>query len=103
MTRHGEVIRVGVEGTGSYGAGLSRHLLRVGVEVLEVCRHDRQRRRMKGKSDTIDAENAARAALAMDMVATPKTGTGSVEAIRVLPCASLLAAAVGSPLAGPDC
>ena len=84
MARHGEVLRVGIEGTGSYGAGLSRHLLRVGVEVLEVCRHDRQRRRMKGKSDTIDAENAARATLAMDMVASPKTGTGSIEAIRAL-------------------
>jgi transposase len=84
MARHGDVVRVGIEGTGSYGAGLSRHLLRVGMEVLEVCRHDRQRRRMKGKSDTIDAENAARAALARDMVAIPKTGTGSIEAIRAL-------------------
>jgi transposase len=84
MTRHGEVVRVGIEGTGSYGAGLSRYLMRVGVEVLEVCRHDRQRRRMKGKSDPVDAENAARATLAMDMVATPKMGNGSIEAIRAL-------------------
>lgn len=84
MARHGEIDRVGIEGTGSYGAGLAKHLARVGVEVLEVCRHDRQRRRMKGKSDTVDAEAAARAALARDMVATPKTGTGSIEAIRAL-------------------
>ncbi|MDO9173373.1 MAG: IS110 family transposase, partial [Actinomycetota bacterium] len=76
--------RVGIEGTGSYGAGLSRHFTRAGVEVLEVCRHDRQRRRMKGKSDTVDAEAAARAALARDMVSTPKTGVGRVEAIRAL-------------------
>lgn len=84
MARHGEIDRVGIEGTGSYGAGLSRHFARLGVEVLEVCRHDRQRRRMKGKSDTVDAEAAARAALARDMVATPKTADGSVEAIRAL-------------------
>lgn len=84
MARHGQIERVGIEGTGSYGAGLSRHFTSVGVEVLEVCRHDRQRRRMKGKSDTVDAEAAARAALARDMVATPKTGTGSIEAIRAL-------------------
>lgn len=84
MTRHGELDRVGIEGTGSYGAGLARHFTRAGVEVLEVCRHDRQRRRMKGKSDPVDAEAAARAALARDMVAVPKTGTGSIEAIRAL-------------------
>ena len=84
MARHGEIDRVGIEGTASYGAGLSRHLMRAGIEVLEVCRHDRQRRRMKGKSDTVDAEAAARAALARDMVATPKSGTGRVEAIRAL-------------------
>jgi transposase len=84
MGRHGELDRVGIEGTGSYGAGLARHFVRAGVEVLEVCRHDRQRRRMKGKSDPVDAEAAARAALARDMVATPKAGTGSIEAIRAL-------------------
>lgn len=84
MARHGEIDRVGIEGTGSYGAGLAKHFARAGIEVLEVCRHDRQRRRMKGKSDTADAEAAARAALARDMVATPKTGTGSIEAIRAL-------------------
>jgi transposase len=84
MSGFGVIDRVGIEGTGSYGAGLSRHFARAGVEVLEVCRHDRQRRRMKGKSDTVDAEAAARAALARDMVAVPKSGTGSVEAIRAL-------------------
>jgi transposase len=81
MARHGDIERVGVEGTGSYGAGLSRYFTRAGVEVLEVCRYDRQRRRMKGKSDSADAEAAA---LARDMVATPKAGTGSIEAIRAL-------------------
>jgi transposase len=84
MSSFGVIDRVGIEGTGSYGAGLSRHFAREGIEVLEVCRHDRQRRRMKGKSDSIDAEAAARAALARDMVAIPKSGTGNVEAIRAL-------------------
>ena len=59
----GELERVGVEGTGAYGAGLARHLGREGVEVVEVNRPNRQMRRRRGKSDTVDAEAAARAAL----------------------------------------
>jgi len=54
---------VGVEGTGSYGAGLARFLARAGVAVIEVDRHNRQARRRQGKSDPIDAVEAARAAL----------------------------------------
>ena len=57
------VARVGVEGTGSYGAGLARHLRRSGVEVVEVDRPNRQSRRRTGKSDPADAIEAARAAL----------------------------------------
>src|ERR1019366_9359618 len=53
----GEVGKVGVEGTGSYGAGLARFLARAGVEVIEVDRHNRQARRRQGKS----RHNAARA------------------------------------------
>jgi transposase len=53
---------VGVEGTGSYGAGLGRYLRRVGVEVVEVDRPNRQLRRRAGKSDPVDAVEAARAA-----------------------------------------
>ncbi len=59
----GPVIRVGVEGTGSYGVGLSRYLRREGIEVVEVDRPNRQMRRRLGKSDPIDAISAARAAL----------------------------------------
>ena len=59
----GLVVRVGVEGTGSYGVGLARHLHREGVVVVEVDRQNRQIRRKLGKSDPIDAEAAARAAL----------------------------------------
>jgi transposase len=83
LTSHGQVIRVGVEGTGTYGAGLTRLLLGDGVEVVEIDRPNRQRRRREGKSDPIDAVAAARAALAGDG-ATPKNRSGSVEAIRAL-------------------
>jgi transposase len=58
---HGEVVVVGVEGTGSYGAGLARHLQREGVAVLEVDRPNRQRRRRQGKTDPHDTVTAARA------------------------------------------
>ena len=84
LRRHGAVARVGVEGTGSYGAGLARYLAAAGVEVIEVDRPDRRTRRRRGKSDPIDAEAAARAVLAGTAAGTPKTRTGPVEAIRVL-------------------
>jgi transposase len=76
----GPLARVGVEGTGSYGAGLTRHLTAVSVRVVEVTRPDRADRRKRGKTDTLDAVNAARAAL----TGTPKTRDGIVESIRVL-------------------
>ena len=80
----GEVVLVGVEGTGSYGAGLARDLETVGGAVVEVDRPNRQRRRRAGKSDTHDAISAARAAFAGDALGVPKTRDGNVEAIRVL-------------------
>ena len=80
----GAVCRVGVEGTGSYGAGLTRHLAAAGVEVVEVNRPNRQTRRRRGKTDTVDAEAAARAALSGEAAAVPKSGDGCVEAIRTL-------------------
>ncbi|WP_298805734.1 IS110 family transposase [uncultured Pseudokineococcus sp.] len=79
------VVRIGVEGTGTYGAGLARYLRDVaGVEVVEVDRPDRRTRRFAGKSDPIDAEAAARAALNGHAAGTPKLRTGPVEAIRAL-------------------
>lgn len=81
---HGRVVRIGIEGTGSYGAGLARYLSGEGVAVVEVNRPDRQRRRRHGKSDTVDAEAAARAALNGDACGTPKAGGGPVESVRVL-------------------
>jgi transposase len=80
----GELLRVGVEGTGSYGAGVARHLRADGVEVVEVDRPDRKTRRAKGKSDPIDAIAAARAVQAGEATGVPKTRTGVVEAIRAL-------------------
>jgi transposase len=80
----GRVIKVGVEGTGTYGAGLARHLAAEGVELVEVDRPDRRTRRARGKSDPIDAVAAARAALSGQACGTPKVRTGPVEAIRAL-------------------
>ena len=74
----------GVEGTGSYGAGLTRQLRLAGAQVIEVNRPDRALRHRLGKSDSIDAEAAARAVLAGIATATPKHGDAKVEMIRIL-------------------
>ena len=84
LEAHGPVLGVGVEGTGSYGAGIARFLQSCDVTVHEVTRPDRSTRRRVGKSDTIDAEAAARAVLAGRALATPKSRDGAVEAVRVL-------------------
>jgi transposase len=80
----GRVVKVGVEGTGSYGAGLAALLRERGVQVVEVDRPDRRARRRKGKSDPLDAVASARAALSGEADGTPKSRSGPVEAIRVL-------------------
>jgi transposase len=72
MRVHGEVIRVGVEQTGSYGAGLTRHLALAGVPVLEVTGPDPAIRRAKGKDDTLDAISAAKAALSGQRISVAK-------------------------------
>jgi transposase len=84
LVSFGTVTRVGIEGTGSYGAGLSRHLRTAGLEVIEVIRPNRQVRRMSGKSDPIDAFAAAVTALAESRHSLPKSADGPVEAIRYL-------------------
>jgi transposase len=81
---HGAIDRIGVEGTGMYGAGLTRMLTARGVTVVEVDRPDRKARRFQGKSDPLDAYAAARAAQSGRAAGTPKTGTGNVEMIRML-------------------
>ncbi len=80
----GDLERIGVEGTGAYGAGLARFLQRAGVEVIEVDRPNRQERRRHGKSDELDAVEAARAALGGRCRAVAKTGDGAMEAMRAL-------------------
>lgn len=80
----GLLVRVGVEGTGVYGAGLARHLHAAGIDVVEVDRPDRKTRRRQGKSDPVDAEAAARAALAERATGIPKHRDGRVEALRAL-------------------
>jgi transposase len=80
----GTVRRAGVEGTGSYGAGLTRVLRLEGIEVIEVTRAARVGRRHVGKNDPRDAEAAARSVLSGQAAAQPKSRDGAVEAIRVL-------------------
>ncbi len=80
----GTVCLVGTQGTGSYGAGLSRHITGAGIRVVEVDRSDRQDRRRAGKSDPLDAVSAARAAQSGRACGAPKGRDGAVEAIRAL-------------------
>ncbi|MCE5203616.1 MAG: IS110 family transposase [Coriobacteriales bacterium] len=84
LRSHGDLVSVGVEGTGSYGAGLCRHLFSQGVDVIEVDRPDRRMRRRRGKSDPVDAEAAARSVLAGTAMGSPKDRSGLVESIRTL-------------------
>jgi transposase len=84
MGEFGTVALVGIEGTGSYGAGLARHMAAAGIRVVEVDRSDRQDRRRQGKSDPLDAVSAARAAQSGRARGAPKGRDGTVEAIRAL-------------------
>jgi len=80
----GVIEAVGIEGTGAWGAGVSRYFAAAGYRVVEVDRPDRKTRRQRGKSDPIDAEAAARAVQSGTAAGTPKTRSGRVEAIRAL-------------------
>ena len=84
MRSAGTLGRVGVEGTGSYGAGICRQLSAAGVEVVEVNRPDRAQRRRRGKSDVVDAAAAAEAARTGNRTAIPKSRDGQVESVRAL-------------------
>lgn len=88
----GTIDKVGVEGTGSYGAGIARHLTGKGITVIEVDRPNRQARHRAGKSDAVDAIAAARAVLSGTATGTPKTRDGNIEAVRVLSVARRSAA-----------
>ncbi len=84
LRQHGQLAKVGVEGTGSYGAALARHLAGNDVEVIEVARPNRQVRRRFGKTDVVDAIAAARAVLSGEATGVPKSHHGPVEALRTL-------------------
>jgi transposase len=84
MQLFGQLQRVGIESTGSYGAGLLRFMQAAGVDVLEVTTPDRHDRRRRGKNDDLDAQNAAHAAFAGQRTVTPKSRDGMIEALRVL-------------------
>jgi transposase len=84
MRGFGELDRIGIESTGSYGAGLLRFLQAAGIEVLEITAPDRQDRRRRGKNDDLDAQNAAHAAFAGIRAVTPRSRDGMVESLRVL-------------------
>ncbi|MDJ0362268.1 IS110 family transposase [Rhodococcus sp. H29-C3] len=84
ITSFGDVDRIGVEGTGSYGVAITRLLRDRELEVVEVNRPNRQMRRLRGKTDAADAEAAARAALAGAAAAVPKSHDGAIESIRLL-------------------
>lgn len=79
----GAVRRAGVEGTGSYGASLTRYLLAQGIDVFDVNWMDRADRRRRGKSDPLDAQNAARAVLSGRACARAKAGDGPVQSARM--------------------
>lgn len=84
MRSFGSLPRVGVECTGTYGAGLLRYLQNANVEILEVAAPDRQDRRRRGKNDDLDAQNAAHAAYVRKRTVTPKSRDGMIESLRVL-------------------
>lgn len=84
MKAFGDLRRIGVESTGSYGAGLLRFMQAAGVEVLEVTTPDKHDRRRRGKNDDLDAQNAAHAAFAGRRTVTPRSRDGMVESLRVL-------------------
>src|SRR6185437_4505204 len=84
MRTFGSLQRVGIEATGSYGAGLLRYMQKAGIEVLEVTTPDKHDRRKRGKNDDLDAQNAAHAAFAGKRTVTPKSRNGMIESLRVL-------------------
>jgi transposase len=84
LEEFGRIDCIGIEGTGSYGAGLARALRAAEVRVVEVSCPNRQLRRRRGKSDPVDAESAARTALAGQALGTPKSQDGPIEAMRLV-------------------
>src|SRR3954462_9143356 len=84
MRSFGQLRCVGIEATGTYGAGLLRSMQNAGVEVLEVTAPDKPDRRKHGKNDDLDAQNAAHAAFAGKRTVTPRSRDGMIVSLRVL-------------------
>ena len=84
MRSFGELQRIGIKSSGSYGAGLLRFMQQAGIAVLEVTTPDKQDRRRRGKNDDLDAQNAAHAAFAGQRTVTPRSRDGMIESLRVL-------------------
>lgn len=84
ITGFGDILQVGMEGTGTYGAALTKVLQQAGILVIEVNRPDRQQRRLKGKTDSLDAYRAAHSVITGRSTAVPKAKDGPVECLRVL-------------------
>lgn len=84
LASHGTVVAVGIEGTGSWGKNLARHVTAAGIVVVEVQRPSREHTRRHGKSDSSDAIAAARAVMAEDADGCAKGATGAAESIRSL-------------------
>src|SRR5918993_41343 len=84
LSTFGQLILIGVEGTGVYGAGLAEHCQQAGIALVEVDRPDRKSRRFAGKSDPLDAQAAARAALGRVRTGQPRQRGGPVDALRPL-------------------
>jgi transposase len=78
----GHIDACAVESTGSYGVGLASDVRRQALRVVEVSHCDRRKRRNNGKSDTLDAESAARSVLAGLATAVPKSADGAAEMVR---------------------
>jgi transposase len=79
MRAFGDLQRIGIESTGSYGAGLLRFMQQAGIEALEVTTPDKQDRRRRGKNDDLDAQNAAHAAFAGQRTVTPRSRDCMIE------------------------
>ncbi len=84
VSSFGTLVYAGIEGTGTYGAGLCKLLLENDINVFEVNRPDRSKRRLEGKSDPTDAESAARSVWSGTATAIPKTQSGACEAMRIV-------------------
>jgi len=79
---HGPLTKVGVEGTSSYGRGISTELIATGLRVVEVNRTRPAERRRQGKTDALDAYRAARSVLSGEATTEPKSA--SIEPLRAL-------------------